>query len=148
MYMCANVPSRNKQMFIYQGFIIFGCTSRSISKLFLYFFFSSRCFNNSDGDFLIGEGNGLLMFSLSSITGTLIAQFRVLPQIFFSLSIFFVCLSLQFPSGVRSWSPQSLGRWWSSRMRYVPSRWGPCFSFSPRFLNLTSRLQPTCNYHI
>lgn len=46
----------------------------------------------------------------------------------FLLSVpFFVCLCVQSPSRERSWSPPSLGRWWSSRTRSVSSRWALCF---------------------
>lgn len=46
----------------------------------------------------------------------------------FSVSLF-VCLCAQSLSRERSWSPQSLGRWWSSRTRSVSSRWAVCFPF-------------------
>lgn len=65
---------------------------KNISSLPLILFYScSRCFNNSDGDFLIGEERSAVVFSLSSIIRTMIAQTLacLLVQIFFSL-----CLSL------------------------------------------------------
>lgn len=94
---------------------------KNISSLPLILFYScSRCFNNSDGDFLIGEERSAVVIAQTSAC--------LLVQIFFSLCLF-VCLCAQSLSRERSWSPQSLGRWWSSRTRSVSSRWAVCFPF-------------------
>lgn len=105
---------------------------KNISSLPLILFYScSRCFNNSDGDFLIGEErSAVVVFAViyhknndsSNISLPSCSNFL------FSVSLF-VCLCAQSLSRERSWSPQSLGRWWSSRTRSVSSRWAVCFPF-------------------
>lgn len=85
-------------------------------------------------------GKKMLMFCvlmLSSITQTMTAPSSV---IFLISVVLFVCASLQSPSRVRSWSPQSLGRWGSSQMRSVSSRWALCFHLTSFDRNLPLHL--------
>lgn len=98
VFVCKCVPSRNKQMHFHisNGYRILGYALTLISKLSLFFgvffFFSFQVLQQLRWRLSDWWGKGLLMFSLSSITRTMIAQSPVLilPQIFFSLCSVFL----------------------------------------------------------
>lgn len=95
-HLCANVSHHitNRCVFTYQtatkSLVTLWRSFPSALSLSLFVFARSRCFNNSDGDFLIGEEKGCWCFycHLSQ------EQWWLNPQSFFSLKCSFLCFSL------------------------------------------------------
>lgn len=85
MYLCANFSHHALQA---------GCIFKYLTSFsnHICFFSRSRCFNNSDGDFLIGEEKGLQMFFAVIFHKKDDSSIPLVPILFFRFPC--VCLSL------------------------------------------------------